>query len=242
MPRFKPTDATPGIPQPPSWEPGVVEVQFREDAPPQINSPADADMMPLNRLQQYHQLREAATAWISPTRTTPLMVAPSCLTRQLRLARDGRVGARRSSGHRPGDGRVRLRGDPLANPGEQRTRNRPLGQFVGEGHRLGPHRRQRWQTQGNNPRGPDEPGLGQLRAGTVGERRDNDRHSERDCGLHGRGQPQRRARRRGQPHPGYGLHPGGGPRHTTPRRTGARGSATSGPGSRSRRPATSRTI
>jgi hypothetical protein len=76
MPRFKPTDATPGIPQPPSWEPGVVEVQFREDAPPQINSPADADMMPLNRLQQYHQLREAATAWISPTRTTPLMVAP----------------------------------------------------------------------------------------------------------------------------------------------------------------------
>jgi hypothetical protein len=92
MPRFKPTDATPGIPQPPSWEPGVVEVQFREDvrpeiqtrmaesAPPQISSPADADMMPLNRLQQHHQLREAATAWISPTRTTPLMAAPMSRT------------------------------------------------------------------------------------------------------------------------------------------------------------------
>src|SRR3712207_3784253 len=69
MPAFKPSDAEPGTPPPPSWEPGIVEVQFREgvrpevqvaeaDAPPQFSSPTDADMTPLNRILRQHRLRE----------------------------------------------------------------------------------------------------------------------------------------------------------------------------------------
>jgi subtilisin family serine protease len=69
MPVFKPSDAAPGTPQSPSWEPGVVEVQFREgvrpevqvaeaDAPPQISSPTEADLTPLNRILRQHRLRE----------------------------------------------------------------------------------------------------------------------------------------------------------------------------------------
>ncbi len=69
MPMVKPSNAAPGTP-PPSWEPGIVEVQFREgvrpevqvtraDAPPQISSLADAEMTPLNRILSQHRLREA---------------------------------------------------------------------------------------------------------------------------------------------------------------------------------------
>jgi hypothetical protein len=71
LPMFPSSNAAPGTPPPPSWEPGIVEVQFREgvrpevqatraDAPPQISSPADADMTPLNRILSEYQLREAA--------------------------------------------------------------------------------------------------------------------------------------------------------------------------------------
>ena len=70
MPVFKPSDAAPGTSPSPSWEPGVVEVpQFREgvrpevqvaeaDAPPQISSPTDADLTPLNRILRQHRLHE----------------------------------------------------------------------------------------------------------------------------------------------------------------------------------------
>jgi subtilisin family serine protease len=70
MPRFRPPDLPPGSVPPPSWEPGVVEVEFKEGvrpeitaesegAPSAIRSSARADLSTLNQILQRHQLVKA---------------------------------------------------------------------------------------------------------------------------------------------------------------------------------------
>ena len=70
LPRFKPSDRSPGTLPPGSWEPGVVEVEFREgirpeispavaNAPSELRSRAGADVTPLNLILRQHRLQKA---------------------------------------------------------------------------------------------------------------------------------------------------------------------------------------
>src|SRR5215212_5358657 len=78
-PRFGPTDRAPGTLPPPSWEPGVVEVQLRDDvqpniirteeagAPVEIGSAQGVNLTELNQILRQYQLQRAeATFQRSP--------------------------------------------------------------------------------------------------------------------------------------------------------------------------------
>jgi len=79
LPRFGPTDRAPGTLPSPSWEPGVVEVQFRQgirpdlgptgarEAPGEIPSAEGVDLTELNRILQQYGLQRAELTF----QTTP---------------------------------------------------------------------------------------------------------------------------------------------------------------------------
>jgi subtilisin family serine protease len=75
-PRFGPTDRAPDTLPPPSWEPGVVEVQFQEgtrpeisatgaegEAPAEIRSAEDVDLNELNRILRQYELQRAESTF-----------------------------------------------------------------------------------------------------------------------------------------------------------------------------------
>jgi hypothetical protein len=74
-PRFGPTDRAPDTLPPPSWEPGIVEVQFREgvrpgivtagaeEAPAEIRSAEDIELTEVNRILRQYELQSAESTF-----------------------------------------------------------------------------------------------------------------------------------------------------------------------------------